>query len=110
MIKTILALLNEKLMTIEQEMWPDNEFTRELRTWPDKFADDHEIECPTQEILNKAAKLSHNVPSDCRMMIDANGGVVFEAEHGNYHVWDDGKVEWISMRNGKVFERCVINL
>ena len=88
--------------------WPDNKFTRELRTWPDKFADDPEIECPTQEILDKAATLSDTVPSDFRMVVDADGGVVFEASHGEYHIWDDGEAEWIGMRHGKVTERCVI--
>ena len=88
--------------------WSDNEFTRELRAWPDKFADDPDVECPAQDILDKAATLSDTVPSDFRMMVDADGGVVFEAGHGKYHIWDDGEVEWIAMRHGKVAERCVI--
>ena len=90
------------------DAWPDNQFTRELRTWPSKFAADPEIECPTQEVLDKAATLSRTVPSDFRMVISADGGVVFEAKHGTYHVWDDGVVEWIGMRNGKVYARRFI--
>lgn len=99
---------NTPITTLSPDKWPDNQFTRELRTWPERFADDPEIECPSQSILNKAASLSETIPSDFRMVVDADGGVVFEAKHGKYHFWDDGEVEWIAIRNGKVANRRTI--
>lgn len=89
------------------DAWPDNVYTEQMRLWLLEESDE-EITWPTEQICNIAASLTETLPLDFHMVCDGDGGIVFHPPNkngGHYHVWDDGEIHRIEMRNDKVIQR-----
>lgn len=92
------------------DAWPDNVYTEKMRLWLREKNDD-EITWPTETVCNLAASLAETLPTYFHVMPDSDGGIVFHPPYKNgvrYHVWDDGEIHRIDMRDGKVFQRDLL--
>ena len=75
---------------------------------------DDSIESPSRETLQIAALLERRLkeegsPPPDTVVRDANGGIVFERSVGDesiaHHIWDDGTIELMRMRDSRVIDR-----
>lgn len=90
-----------------------------LREWlrdPSQIADDG-VEPPTDTIIRLALDLAEQFrdggyPPPNRIVPDPNGGIVFERSvrgtSASYHIWDDGKVEYLEFLGTRLVSRVSI--
>lgn len=98
------SLIDEKLIA-----WATN---------PDYFADE-DFDGPSRAVLSLALKFAQqlrdaNQPPPNRIVPDADGGLVFEITKGGMsekiHFWDNGDVEYIVIRDGRIADRRPLQL
>lgn len=76
--------------------------------------EDEGIDAPSRAIVSQAIELARRLrdagrPAPSSMVPDPNGGIVFQ-RHANdiseeYHIWDDGVVEYLCLQGAKLIER-----
>jgi hypothetical protein len=76
--------------------------------------DDEDYEPPGKDVIAQAIDLANEFRNakwfpPHSVVPDAGGGIVFERRNGSdsqkIHLWSDGSVEYIEMRNHKVVDR-----
>lgn len=90
----------------------------ELARWgssPQRFDADNPK--PADRLIDGAIELAMQL-ADCgvpvfeRVHADGDGGIVFERRRQDkksvLHIWEDGKVEWFTFRNGKIEQRFAV--
>ena len=90
----------------------------EWATNAEYFAEE-DFEGPSREVASLALRFAQrfrdlNQPSPHRVVPDGDGGIVFEIKNDELsekiHFWDDGEVEYMVFRAGKVDERQSLQL
>lgn len=104
----------------DRDIWQQviDEKLVEWATNADYFADE-EFEGPLPDVVSLAVRFARQLrdskqPPPHRVVPDADGGIVFEIASGEIsekiHFWDDGEVEYMVFRAGKVVERLPLQL
>jgi hypothetical protein len=94
----------------------ERDVNQRLREWtndPSQIADDG-LDPPKAEIIQKAAQLAERLqalgaPAPDSLTPDPNGGIVFSWHETDvleeYHIWDDGSVEYRKFHGTRLMDR-----